>query len=77
MYNTWGKVVPQVAKGEVVVGRDTSCLTTNGDLGDFKEVCKGLVSRDEVQRMERSVPEWSDGGESRGVCDKVGSEGEF
>ena len=75
--DTRGEVVPQVAEGEVVVGGDAPCFTANGDWGDLKEVRQGLVTGDEVYYVERGVPEWGDGGKSRGVCDKVGGEGEF
>ena len=46
--DTWGEVVPQVAEGEVVVGRDAPCFTANGDWGDLKGVCEGLVIGDKV-----------------------------
>ena len=46
--NTWGKVVPQVAKGEIVVSWDMPCFTTDGDWGDFEEVCEWLVTWDKV-----------------------------
>ena len=38
---------------------------------------EGLVARDKVQYVERSVPEWGNGGESRGVCNEISGEGKF
>ena len=46
--DTRGEVVPQVPEGEIVVGRDASCFTANGDWGNLKEVCEGLVTRDKI-----------------------------
>ena len=36
-----------------------------------------MVAGDKIYYVECSVPEWGDGGKSRGVCDKIGGEGEF
>ena len=46
--DTWGKIVPQVPEGEIVVGRDASCFTTDGDWGDLEEVCEQLIAQDKV-----------------------------